>query len=475
MINRIQIIVILSLVSFLFATPNTKTNEEYWISYAKEEYVPNYIFKLSKQSNSEVNGEILAVLNKTLLFQKKIIKVEIKNDSIFMKANIGMPVDLVGNINDKQINGELSFADGMKIPITFEKITKEELYNNFPEVDESKFKSYKYVIPNEVNTGFAKGNLLEANINNEILYDVLTRIKKKNHGLVDAFILVKDGKLLVEEYFNDYNRNKIHFISSNTKTVSALVMAIALERGDVESITEPVIKYFPEYPELKNEKINLITIEHLLKMQAGFDPGNYFFQPGKDFFRLTLDRPIINEPGTVCLYDNAVPNLYAKIIYEATGKHIDKYAEDVLFNPLGVSNYDWEMDKYNGYPVCQGTLQIPPIEMAKIGNLILTGGKWDGKQIISEKWINNMIKKHSVIDEKAGVFYGMTWWIAQMKAGGKNIEVIYMGGSGGQFVFVIPELNAVLVFSGSNFDTMLHFEIFEILEKELLPALVCNK
>ena len=221
---------------------------------------------------------------------------------------------------------------------------------------------------------------------------------------------------------------------------------------------------------MKTSENTKISIHDLLCMRLGFEPAKSDFPQNVDLFKYVLDRNMINLPGEVFFYDNIAPNLIAPIIKTATNMHIDKFSEDEIFSTLQIQNYNWEEGKQNDFPICQGSLKLRPRDFTKFGYLVLKQGKWNNQQVISQEWIEKSTQKHSILNENDGVYYGYLWWIMEIEKNGEKIKVIYSGGSGGQYMFIIPQINMILAFTGENFNNQKEYMLFDIVKEIVLSC-----
>jgi CubicO group peptidase (beta-lactamase class C family) len=191
-----------------------------------------------------------------------------------------------------------------------------------------------------------------------------------------------------------------------------------------------------------------------------------------DFFRYVLERPIATTPGTKFVYNSGISLMLGEIIYNASGLRADKFAERYLFSPLGITNYFWGKAP-NGVVNTLGGLALRPRDMAKIGYLFLNGGRWQGKQIVSEKWVKESTKQQIGASQLPTWFladgYGYQWWLGSFHVCGQTVESYSARGRGGQFIIIFPTLQMVAVFTGWNDNELLR-QPLDMLQRYLLPA-----
>ncbi|WP_247834773.1 serine hydrolase [Bradyrhizobium sp. 200] len=288
---------------------------------------------------------------------------------------------------------------------------------------------------------------------------------------VHAVIVVRRGTLVFEQYFPGYDepwgmgegrRHEFdavtkHDMRSVSKSVISLLVGIAIDRDLIKSADEPVVKFFPDYSALKSPGWDSITLRHLLTMSSGIkwdenrawkDPENDEPHLGSDAdpFRYGLSKPIAAPPDTVWNYNGGGTDLLGNIIERVSGKSLDAFAREALFTPLGIS--DWEWMKYRNEHIASAAgLRLRPRDAAKIGQLVLNKGAWNGQQVVSAKWIEQSVTpRFQAIGYFGGLFYyGQQWWMGRTLSGDKDVKWIAAQGLGGQRIFIVPELDLVLV------------------------------
>lgn len=335
---------------------------------------------------------------------------------------------------------------------------------------------YLYKKPEQLNDGWNTGNFLSQNIDSTRLYQLFSQLKGGEHK-VHSIVLVKDNELMVEEYFGGYDATKIHDLRSTTKSIRALLMGIAIEKGFVDDINDPFIKYLPNLRAKKNldPKKNQITIKHLLTMSSGLDCNDWDKKSKgqedrvykkKDWLQYTLDLPLINEPGTVSNYCSMGSILVAEIISQSSRMSLSEFAEKYLFEPLGISGVEWGHTSQKKVIDSGKRLYMKPRDLAKIGLLVLNKGNWNDRQIIPAKWIQEATTPQTKI---GGTAYGYFWWNIPMQ--GKNGTILSKTatGNGGQYVMVFPSKNLVAVFTGGAYNSSESQLPFMIVNKVFLP------
>jgi CubicO group peptidase (beta-lactamase class C family) len=246
----------------------------------------------------------------------------------------------------------------------------------------------------------------------------LDRLLERAHqSQSDALIILKDGRKVGEWYF-DKPPGPIEAMSA-TKSVVSLAFGRLLLDGRLESLDVPVCTFYPEWKQGRKEKI---TIRHLLSQRSGLQcervttPEIY---GSPDFVQLALCAELIEEPGTTFRYNNKACNLLAGVVQKASGKRMDKLLGEEVFKPLGITDWSWSLDDA-GNPHAMSGLQIRPADFAKLGQLMLDGGRWDGRQILPESFVLEAVRddfhpradaKVKSVSELWGRHYGLLWWV----------------------------------------------------------------
>ena len=240
-------------------------------------------------------------------------------------------------------------------------------------------------------------------------------LAKRTEAAPHGVVVVRHGALVYEQYFAGedmygyvvpYNANTLHDIASITKGVVALLIGIAFDRGWLSDLDAPIVSFFPEYADLRTPEKDRITLRHLLAMTSGLDwPeraisinnwANIVRQgwSASDPYRFVLARPLETTPGTAWNYNSGGVWLLGLILTKVSGQPIEEFAKEALLEPLGIQGEVW--DRFpNGDASTSGGLRLRPRDLAKLGQLVLDGGIWHGRQIVSAGWIKQMIAPQS--------------------------------------------------------------------------------
>lgn len=359
-------------------------------------------------------------------------------------------------------------------------------------------KTYRYAVPEKTNDGWEVASLASQNIAGEPIKELIERVYDNSYKNIHSVLLVKNGKLVVEEYFpgrdsngkyREFQRDTLHETCSITKSVNSILIGLAIDQHLIRRVDEKISALLPAYSDVfADRKKDEICLKHLLTMTAGLswdewtypysDPRNdhAVMDGSKDPVRFVLERPLVTKPGEQFVYNSGASVVLGEIVRQVSGLKADNFAGRHLFGPLQITKYYWS-NYPTGFVRAGGGLALRPRDMVKIGYLFLSGGRWQGKQIVSEEWVKESIKNR--VDPKQfpdwhkDDGYGYQWWLRSFKVGDRMIFSYHAPGLGGQFIFVVPDLQLVAVFTGWN-ETELALQPFEMLERYILPAVIAT-
>ncbi len=289
-----------------------------------------------------------------------------------------------------------------------------------------------------------------------------------------SFLVIRDGTLIVEWYFNGADKNASYTVHSASKSFMSALIGIALRENYLSSLDQKLLDFFPEYitSNLDPRKFN-ITLKHLLTMKAGFrfyetadDWIPYWTSP--DWVKYAIELPLMHNPGEDWHYSTPQTNLLSAILTKATNISTREFAEQYLFNPLQISIRHWHQDP-QGYYTGGHEMFFTPRDMARFGYLYLNNGLIDGEQIIPAEWIEESLQDYSG-GLHGSVGYGYKWWLEKIG----NNHTFSARGLGGQYIVNFPELNMIVVTtaSGSIFDIYPNQTdlIMDLIEEHILPT-----
>lgn len=287
-----------------------------------------------------------------------------------------------------------------------------------------------------------------------IFNDMMNKIKDEN---ILNFVVVKDGKIVIDYNKKDEYKNRRFKINSCTKSIISALIGIAIKNKQIQGVHQPISDFFPE---LETSDVNGrkkdITIHHLLTMTSGIswpEFGNWEFISdlvnSDDWVKFVLDRPMAHNPGEVFNYNSGGSHLLSAIISRATGMNAHEYANRHIFEPLGIENITWMSDPQGNSNGGFG-IEMSAYDMAKIGTLYLKKGKKEKDSLIPEYWINESLEPRILASRALG-HYGYQWWIKNLSSKEIKHTAYFAMGNGGQFIFVIPSMDMVAVFISDNY------------------------
>mgnify|MGYP006279859387 CR=1 FL=1 len=293
-------------------------------------------------------------------------------------------------------------------------------------------------------------------------------------GPLNGLLVARRGTLVAEQYWNGVSPRDDVNIKSASKAVLSALVGIALEQGLLESLDQPVADFFPEHlgDDADPRKLE-ITIRDLLTMRSGLETTSFEnygrWVAGDDWVEGVLDQPLVAEPGGRFIYSTGSSHLLSVILTRASGSSTLAFAREHLFDPLGIEPGGWQRDP-QGYYYGGNNLSLSPREMRRFGELYLNYGRWEGRQVLPAAWVRDSwrVYTHS---RRHGYGFGYYWWTRRLA----GHTVHYAWGYGGQFIFVVPELEMVVVTASTNRPETRgggsHLrDIYELLQRDVLPA-----
>jgi len=342
--------------------------------------------------------------------------------------------------------------------------------------------------PDAVDDGWPTSTPSEVGIDADLVGDMVRAIVEEEMALTHSVLVVRRGRLVVEEYFYGFDREMRHDMRSASKTVTSTLIGLAVQEGRIGDADAKALTFFPRYRRYANwdPRKAQITIRDLLTMSSGLDANDsdpqsvaseavYQSQSRlPDWIKLALDAPMIADPGSQPLYGGANPLILGGVLAEVVDDEpVEWFAHRTLLEPLGIEDYQYLLDP-TGLVYMGGGMHMRPRDMAKYGQLYLDGGIWRGRQILSEEWIRESWGRYGRLAplDRNGHQYGYLWWHHEYKVGDRTIETVEARGNGGQYIFVVPTLDLVVVITAGNFRTGKTRQPEEILQRFVLPAVV---
>lgn len=300
-----------------------------------------------------------------------------------------------------------------------------------------------------------------------ICLDMDRAILNNEYGNIHSILIAQKGRMIFEKYYNGWKKDSLHQLQSATKSVVATLLGCALNQGFIHSVDEPISNHY-DLASFEDSLKNKITLKNLLTQQHGLlwneedwnNPDNNWrkiiSQPG-NWYEAVLQTPMDTLPGVFFNYSNAAPLLVTGILQMASNMRIDSFAKKFLFEPLEIEYY-WFWPG-NGGPENNGMamLSLTPRDMARIGQLYLQSGVWNGIQIIPNDFVKQAVHPHVKNVGANGFYksydYGYFWWSHPVLRTGENnkTQKIFLArGAGGQNIIVWPERDMVVVITAWN-------------------------
>jgi CubicO group peptidase (beta-lactamase class C family) len=347
----------------------------------------------------------------------------------------------------------------------------------------------------------------EVNVSSFTIDSIHQEILNGDYGLIDNFLIIRNNKIIADhKYFHNYDsimlkystkdfqynydntkyhpfyrQSDLHSLQSVTKSITSILIGIAIDEGYIKDINTPIITYLTKN-KLDHKIItkDSITVANLLNMQSGIKWNEesldesinncLLMEKNKDWIQYILNQPMDTIPGVKFNYNSGNSVLLGKILKEVTGKSIDIWAEEKLFKPLGITNYYWKKTKLNEIDT-EGGLYLNVYDLAKIGKLMMNEGVWENSQVVSKNWVNNSITPLVKVSEKTS--YNKQWWIPKHSNG--KTEIFAANGYGDQFLMIAPQHELIVIFTGWNIHDQSKKNAWKILEKRIIPSLKKQK
>lgn len=298
----------------------------------------------------------------------------------------------------------------------------------------------------------------QAGLNERLLRTAGDAFAKERYSW--SMLVVRHDAIVYERYFHGASKSSSNNIHSASKSIISALMGIAIDKGLIRGVDQPVYEFLPSAP-------HDLEIRHLLTMSSGIqwteDNTEYQIEKKKNWVDAILNLPFPTTPGTKFLYSTALTHLMSAILTKATGMSTAEFAKKNLFDKIGIAPEHWGKDPqginsggYNFY--------VTPREMAKFGRLYMHGGNWKGTQVVSQSWVNQALSKQ--INARPGFDYGFNWWEQTYN----GYAVKYAWGYGGQFIYLVPALDMVVVMTTNTTTQDPDFEGASLMKLFILPA-----
>ena len=297
---------------------------------------------------------------------------------------------------------------------------------------------------------------------------------------ISSMLVMRHGQPVFEQYWNGYDKDTLHDMRSATKSVASLLVGIAIDQQYLGGVDDPIAKWLAaDYPGAPLLARGLV-LENLLTMRSGLacndwdgsSPGNENkMWATQDWVAFWLALPVTSAPDTVTSYCTGDPVALGHILANATHQSVQTFAQANLLGPLGIVSAQWNTYD-NGTQTDTGCfLHMRPRDMAKLGQLALQRGQWNGTQLVSPGWMDVSTSQHTEFDSEPFDGYGYLWWHGTVQWQGQELPVFFANGAGGQYIFVVPQLDLVVVFTGENYTGSAQ-EPYHLLQAFVVDAIV---
>jgi CubicO group peptidase (beta-lactamase class C family) len=304
-------------------------------------------------------------------------------------------------------------------------------------------------------------------------------------------VLVARHEKLAFEYYFEGSKTTLRDTRSTTKTVTSILIGIAIDKGLLSGIDAPVMSFFPEKRPVRNPdpRKEKITVEDFLTMSSLLecDDNNNFSEGNEermylteDYVKFTLDLPIKGFPswttrpedspyGRSFSYCTAGATILGGVLEKATQMRVPEFADKYLFSPLGVTSVQWQTTP-SGLAMTGGGLRLESRDLLRLGQLYLNGGSWKGAQIVSKKWVQESTRPHAHVADQKDTDYGYLWWLKPF--GTRHLPSFSMLGNGGNKVSVFPSTDMTVVITSTNYNTRgMHQQTDELLSDYVIGAI----
>ena len=288
----------------------------------------------------------------------------------------------------------------------------------------------------------------EQGINSSVLANGIQKARRDGTN-IHSLLIIKNNHLVLDVAFYPFKNTSAHDLASVTKSVTSLLIGIAIDKKFIKNEDEPIVNFFPEY-HIKNDTLQRVTIRDLLNMSSGFqcswNDGEKELgemRAGRDWVKFMLTLPFADYPDKGFSYCSGNFYLLAEILQRTTKMTCHDFAKKYLFKPMGFGKTYWLLN-YKGVNHGWGDLHISIYDLAKIGCLLLNEGIWNGKQIVSKQWIEKIRPLHNAHKTES---YGYGWWLDS-----ENPDEIQAEGRGGQRLFIFKNRNLVIATFGGGYE-----------------------
>jgi CubicO group peptidase (beta-lactamase class C family) len=357
--------------------------------------------------------------------------------------------------------------------------------------DDIAISKYSYAAPLAGTDEWDVGHVRDLNVNQMLLTQMMDAIYSQSFRNISSVLIVRNNTLIMDELLrtnlDTYDLSvgnsdlRVHTLQSVSKSFVSALVGIAIDQGVIQDVQSPFYQFFSEYPSFENwdDRKGAMSLQDVLTMRHGLeydewsgDSLNFIYNNYQDNVKGLLDLPMATNPGTTFAYSTMASVALGAAVENASGIQLEEFARLNLFEPLGIeSQIWWQTSGQRAHT--GGGLFLNGRDMLKFGQLFLNGGSWNGEQIISSSWITESTSRSVDLNLSFSDGYGYQWWHESFNIEGRDpIDSYFAAGNGGQFIFIVPSKNAVVVLTGDNInDADLTYQPMVLMRDYILPAL----
>ena len=328
-----------------------------------------------------------------------------------------------------------------------------------------------------------KWQISEAKYDEGLIRKLNEKIAQNYFKNITSIVVLKDGELLIEEYFNGVNRNTLHDTRSVGKTLASTIMGIAIGDGYIKSEHQTLAEFYQldsyeNYSPIKDK----VTLKGLLTMSSGFagsdgdqDSAGHEekMYPTSDWVKFVLDLPMDSNKvlGKNWDYLTGGAVILGDVLDKSVPNGLQKYAQEKLFAPLGINQYKWQFTPTN-VPNTAGSFQMSALNNARWGQLYIDNGRYANKQILPKNWVEASLTKQIQLPEVENEFYSYLFWNKQLQINNRKFDIYYASGNGGNRIVIQKDLGLVIVLTATAYNQpFMHHQADEIIGEYLLPSI----
>ena len=402
-----------------------------------------------------------------------------KEEILFIDGKSGL--SFKGLLMDKKIKLSLLLGEYLIMEANLESFE-----GNIPQGHDYAPAISRYEKPQKRSDGLSVRSLKNGEVNKALLEAMVDSITAKKLTYTHSILVAKNNQLVYEKYFYGYHPEMPHDMRSAQKSISSAMLGITIRDGLIRDTRQPLYHFIPDrYQYTKKEDVqkDKITLHDVLSMSSGLDAIDYgldrqsaasegAYQSTPDWTKTILEAPMVNPPGKEANYGSGNPHLIGVVVNQVIPQPLNFYMNDQLFKPLGVKNYVLQNDR-SGTPYFGGGMYLTSRSFLKFGLLYSNNGVWNEKRILPKTWIDQSFQKHGFLaNDSDKNEYGYFWWHDTYEVGDKKVASIEARGAGGQYIFVIPAFDMVIVITSGNYRNGRFWQPELIVEDYILPAFI---